>query len=112
MPVVENPPKEEPVSVETSALAQPIPKKIVLAPPFFSVPKEDKVSVKDSVTSRLPAHRLMNGMEASGLDGRPATPQFKFTWGHAAEDGSTDGVGKRHLFYQKQKKGSDRCIQW
>ena len=25
------------------------------------------------------------------------TPQFKFTWGHAAEDGSTEDVGKTAL---------------
>ena len=68
-------------------------------------PKEDLVSVKDSVTFGLPAHGPLEGMEAGGSSGHPATPPFKFTWGHAAKDESTDDVGKRHSCHQKKKKG-------
>ena len=63
------------------------------------------VSVKDSVTSGLPAHGSLEGMEAGGSSGHLATPQFKFTWGHAAEDGSTEDVGKMALVPPKAKKG-------
>ena len=63
------------------------------------------VSVKDSVTSRLLAHGSMEGMEAGRSSGHPVTPQFKFTWGHVAEDGSTEDMGKMALVPQKEEKG-------
>ena len=55
------------------------------------------VSVKDSVTSRLPAHGSLEARESGGSSGHLATPQFKFMWGHAAEDGSTEDVKKTAL---------------
>ena len=44
-------------------------------------------------------------MEAGGSSGRPVTPQFKFTWGHVAKDGSTEDVGKMALIPPKSEKG-------
>ena len=44
-------------------------------------------------------------MEAGGSSGHPVTPQFKFAWGHAAEDGSTEDIGKTALVPQKEEKG-------
>ena len=83
------PATEEPVLVETSAIAQPTPEKTVPARTFFTIPEEDVVSVKDSVTSGLLAHGSMEGMEAGGSSGQPAAPQFKswwkfcgWSWGH------------------------------
>ena len=63
------------------------------------------VSVKDSVTSGLLAHGSMEGMEAGGLSGHPATSLFKFTWGNAVEDGSTKDIGKTALVPSKPEKG-------
>ena len=45
----------------------------------------------------MPTNGLMEGMEAGSQDRRLAMPQFKFTWGHAAKDGSTDDMGKTSL---------------
>ena len=36
--------------------------------------EEETASVKDSVASRLPTHKHGEGVEASGLTGRPAVP--------------------------------------
>ena len=83
-PTVENPTKEEPAPAETSAIAQPTPEKTIPARSLFSIPEEDGVSVKDLVTSGLPVHRSLEGMEAGGSSGHPTTPQFKFTWGRVA----------------------------
>ena len=44
-------------------------------------------------------------MEVGGLSGHPVTPQFKFTWGHAVEDGSIEDVGKTALVPPKEEKG-------
>ena len=63
------------------------------------------VNVKDFVTSRLPTHGLTEGMEADRSEGCSTMAQLKFTWGHAAEDGSTDDVGKMVLVPPKVEKG-------
>ena len=63
------------------------------------------VSVKDLVTSGLPTHGSLEGMEAGGMSGHPATPQFKFIWGHAPKDESIDDVGKTALVTPKAEKG-------
>ena len=97
--------EEEPTPTKTSAIAQPTPEKTIPTRSFFSIPEEDVVSVKDSVTSGLPAHGSLEGMEAGGSSGHPAAPQFKFTWGHTAEDGSTEDVGKTALVPPKEEKG-------
>ena len=57
------------------------------------------------VTFGLPAHGSVEGMEAGGSSGHPATPQFKFTWGHVVEDGNTEDVGKMALMPSKEGKG-------
>ena len=64
-----------PVLAGTSTIVQLTSEKTVLARTFFSIPEEDVVSVKDSVSSGLLAHGSMEGMEASGSSGHPATPQ-------------------------------------
>ena len=51
LPAIENPAKEEPVPTETSTIAHPTLEKTVPTGSFFSIPEEDVVSVKDSVTS-------------------------------------------------------------
>ena len=96
---------EEPALAETSAIAKPTPEKTVPARTFFSIPEEDVVSVKDSVTSGLFAHGSMEGMEAGGSSGHPATPQFKFGGSFIAGHGSTEDVGKTALVPQKEEKG-------
>ena len=101
MLAVENPIKEEPIIAKASTIAQPILEKTLPTRSFLSIPKEHVVSVKDFVTSGLPAHGPMEGMEASGSDGCPAMPQFKFTWGHATKDVRTDDVGKTAIVVPK-----------
>ena len=59
--VVENPTKEEPAG--TSTIAQLTLEKTIPAQFFFSIPEENVVSVKDSVSSGLPAHESLEGME-------------------------------------------------
>ena len=63
------------------------------------------VSVKDSVTSRLPTQRPIEGMEASGLVGCLMMPKFKFVQGYGAEDGSTREVGKTAFVPPNPEKG-------
>ena len=74
VPIVEDPAKEEPVPTATSAIAQPIPKKAVPTRSFFSIPEDDVVNVKDSVTFGVPTHGSMEGMEVGGSGGRPTIP--------------------------------------
>ena len=47
----------------------------------------------------------MEGTEASGSSGHPATPQFKFGGSFIAGHGSTEDVGKTALVPQKGEKG-------
>ena len=44
-------------------------------------------------------------MEAGGLSGHPAAPQFKFGGSFIAGHGSTEDVGKTALVPQKEEKG-------
>ena len=44
-------------------------------------------------------------MEAGGLSGHPAAPQFKFGGSFIAGHGSTEDVGKTVLVPQKEEKG-------
>ena len=74
LPIVENLAKEEPILTETSTITQPIPKKAVPARSFLSIPEEDVVSVKDSVTFGLPVHGSLEGRELGGSSGHPITP--------------------------------------
>ena len=78
--------------------------------PLFSTPspwlaripeEEEKASVKDSVTSGLPARGHGGGMEAGQL----AVPEFKFGGSFMAGDVSTDDLGKTALMPQKGEKG-------
>ena len=96
---------EEPALAGTSAIAQPTLEKTVLARNFFSIPEEDVVSVKDSVTSGLFTHGSMEGTEAGGSSGHPTTPQFKFGGSFIAGHGSTEDIGKTALVPQKEEKG-------
>ena len=96
---------EEPALAETSAIAQPTPEKTVPARTFFTIPEEDVVSVKDSVTSGLFAHGSMEGMEAGRSSGQPAAPQFKFGGSFVAGHGGTDDMGKMALVPEKEEKG-------
>ena len=86
----EHPAKEEPVSMEVSIMAQPFIGKVGPIPSFFSIPEEDEVSVKDSVTSGLPAHGFTEGMEAGGSSRHPMMPKFKLAKGEAAIDADTE----------------------
>ena len=63
------------------------------------------VSVKDLVTSGLFPHGSRKGADAGRSSGHLAAPQLKFTWGHAAENGSTEDMGKMALVPQKEEKG-------
>ena len=47
----------------------------------------------------------MEGTEAGGLSGHPATPQFKFGGSFIAGHGSTEDVGNTALMPQKEEKG-------
>ena len=96
---------EEPALAETSAIAQPTPEKTVPARTFFTIPEEDVVSVKDSVTSGLFAHGSMEGMEAGGSSGQPAAPQFTFGGSFVAGHGGTDDMEKTALVPEKEEKG-------
>ena len=95
-----------PIPAETSTIVQPSAGETGQARSFFSfIPKEDVVSVKDSVTSGLPAHELLEGTEAGGMSGHPATPEFKLVRDHAVKEGSADDVGKTALVPPKEEKG-------
>ena len=96
---------EEPALAGTSAIAQPTPKKTVPPLTFFTIPEEDVVSVKDSVTFGLFAHGSMEGMEVGGSSGQPVAPQFKFGGSFVAAHGGTDDMGKTALMPQKEEKG-------
>ena len=96
---------EEPTLVGTSAIAQPTLEKTVPALTFFSIPEEDEVSVKDSVTSGLLAHGSMEGREAGGSSGHPTAPPFTFGGSFVAGHGDTDDMGKTALCHKKKKKG-------
>ena len=58
MPAAEKLAKEELVLAETSTIAQPTLEKTIPARSFFSIPEEDVVGVKDSMSSRLPTQGL------------------------------------------------------
>ena len=47
----------------------------------------------------------MEGMEAGGSSGHPATPQFKFGGSFIAGHGSIEDMGKTALVPQKEEKG-------
>ena len=96
---------EEPALAGTSAIAQPTPEKTVPARTFFSIPEEDEVSVKDSVTSRNLAHGSMEGREAGKSSGHPAAPQFTFGGSFVAGHGGTDDMEKTALVPEKEEKG-------
>ena len=63
------------------------------------------VSVKDLVTSGLLAHGSMEGMEAGGLSGHPAAPQFTFGGSFVAGHRITEEMGKTALVPEKEEKG-------
>ena len=86
-------------------MAQPFPTKTGPIPSFFSIPKEDGVSVKDSVTSGLPAHGFMEGMETNGSSGHPVTSKFKFAEDEAATNKDIDEMGKTAFVSSNPEKG-------
>ena len=63
------------------------------------------VSVKDSVTSGLPAHESLGGTETGGMSGHPVTREFKFAQDHAVKEGRADDVGKTAFVPPKEEKG-------
>ena len=63
------------------------------------------VSVKDSVTSGLFAHGLMEGREAGGSSGHPAAPQFTFGGSFVAGHGGNEDMAKTALVPEKEEKG-------
>ena len=96
---------EEPALAGTPTIAQPTPEKTIPARIFFSIPEEDEVSVKDSVTSGLLAHGSMEGREAGGSSGHPTAPQFTFGGSFVAGHGITDEMRKTALMPKKEEKG-------
>ena len=105
-PADADPATREPIPAGTSTIAQPPAGETGPARSFFSfIPKEDVVSVKDSVTSGLPAHESLEGTETGGMGGHPATPEFKFAQDHAVKEGSADDVGKTAFVPPKEEKG-------
>ena len=56
--------------------------------------EEEVASVKDSITSRLPARGQGEGVEASGSSGHTAIAKFKFGKSYMAEDEVTEDVKK------------------
>ena len=106
-PTIADPATEEPTPTGTSAIAPPFTEETNPTRSSFSfIPKEDVVSVKDSVTSGLPAHGSLREMEVGGSSRHSMTLSFKFTRGHVAEKGSTDDVEKMALVPPKEEKGS------
>ena len=102
-----------PTPTATSSLGQPV----------FSTPspwlarilesEEEKASVKDSVTSGLPTRGHGEGVEASGLSGHPAVPEFKFGGSFMVGDGDADEVKKMALVANKtEEKGGCRWVPW
>ena len=89
----------------TSSWGEPLPS--TPFPWLVGIPEveEKKASVKESVTSGLPTQEHGEGVEASGLTGRPAVPKFKFGGSFVAGDGSTKNVEKTTLVPQKEEKG-------
>ena len=96
---------EEPTLAGTSAIARATREKTVPTRTFFSIPKEDKVSVKDSVTSGLFAHGSMEGREAGRSSGHPTAPQFTFGGSFVAGHGIIEDLGKTALVPEKEEKG-------
>ena len=89
----------------------------IIGPPlshqFSTVLDEEVASVKDSVTSGLPARGPEEGVEASGSGGRPAIPEFKFARDNVAEDDGTEGVKKMAFVPQKIEQMFFCCsYQW
>ena len=78
--------------------------KVGLVPSFFSILEEDRVSVKDSVTSGLLAHGFTEGIEVSGSSEHPMTPKFKFAKDEAATDADTNKWEKWHSCQAMQKR--------
>ena len=66
--------------------------------------EEEVASVKDSVTSKLPAQGHKEGMEASGLSRRPTTPEFKFAESFMAGDGGGEEVEKTAFVPHKEER--------
>ena len=97
--------KNLPAPSATSSWEQPLP--FTPSPWLAGVleSKEEKASVKDSVTSGLPAREHGEGVEASGSTRRLAVPKFKFGGSFVASDGSTENVEKMALMPPKEKKG-------
>ena len=67
LPATTNWDEDLPASSATSSWEQPLPS--IPSPWLAGIPEleEERASVKDSVTSGLPAHEHGEGMEASGL---------------------------------------------
>ena len=62
--------------------------------------------MKDSVTSRLPAHESDEGIEASGSSRHPIIPKFKFARSSIAGDVGTEDVEKMAFVPKKtEQKG-------
>ena len=94
-----------PAPSATSSWDQPLPS--TPSPWLAGIPEEEeKASVKDSVTSGLPARERGVGVEASGSTGQLVVPEFKFGGSFVASHGSTEDIGKWHSCHQKKKKGS------
>ena len=101
--------EDKPVPIAESSMEQHTPMTIGTTPFKWltRIPEIDKkrANVKDSITFGLLARGYGEGVEASGSSGCLAMLEFKFTWGHVAEDGSTDDVGKTALMPPKVEKG-------
>ena len=102
---------EEPALAGTSAIAQPTLEKTFPDLTFFSIPEEDEVSVKDSVTSGLFAHGSMERREVGGSSGHPAAPQFTFGGSFVVGHGGTNDMAKRHSCQKKKKNGNCHGVQ-
>ena len=94
-----------PAPTATSLWEQPLP--FTPSPWLAGIleSKEEKASVKDSVTSGLPTQEHGEGVEASGSTRWPVVPEFKFRGSFVAGDGSTKNVGKTALVPPKEEKG-------
>ena len=105
LPATTNWDENLPAPSTTFSWDQPLPS--TPSPWLARIPKseEEKARVKDLVTFGLPAREHGEGVEATGLTGRPAVPESKFGGSFVAGDGSTENVGKTTLVPPKEEKG-------
>ena len=105
LPSITNWDEDLPTPSATSLWEQPLHS--TPSPWLARIPEseEEKASLKDFVTSGQPARKHGEGVEASGLTGRQAIPEFKFGGSFMASDGSIEEMGKIALMPQREEKG-------